>query len=157
MRCECRLADEHDLPELAQMRWDFSMEDPSRDPLVSREEFIDACVASRRDRYRSSDWFFWLATVPDVVVAHIFGGLVHAIPRPWRLEDRYGYMTNVYTRPDFRNQGIGSILLAHVVGWARRQDLALLIVSPSDRSVPFYSRQGFAWETDFMQFKSRDD
>ncbi|MEO7399084.1 MAG: GNAT family N-acetyltransferase, partial [Ilumatobacteraceae bacterium] len=55
-----------------------------------------------------------------------------------------GYMTNVYTAPDCRGQGIGSELLAQVTSWAHDNDLEMIIVWPSDRSVPFYARKGFA-------------
>ena len=42
-----------------------------------------------------------------------------------------------------RNKGIGSELMRHVKQWAQEHNLQLLIVSPSDASIPFYERAGF--------------
>ena len=49
----------------------------------------------------------------------------------------------MYAVPEARNSGIGSALLRHVTGWARERNLELLLLWPSDRSVPFYERAGF--------------
>jgi GNAT superfamily N-acetyltransferase len=64
-------------------------------------------------------------------------------------------MTNVYTRPDYRGQGIGRKLLAHVVEWARAENLELLLVWPSDESVGFFDRAGFQQIADGMQLELR--
>jgi N-acetylglutamate synthase-like GNAT family acetyltransferase len=42
-----------------------------------------------------------------------------------------------------RNSGVGSKLLAAVSEWARELELEMLIVWPSDASIPFYRRAGF--------------
>jgi predicted GNAT family acetyltransferase len=35
--------------------------------------------------------------------------LIHKVPRPGKSPDpRFGWVTNVYTHPDFRNQGLGT-------------------------------------------------
>jgi hypothetical protein len=34
-------------------------------------------------------------------------------------------------------------LLRGVIGWAKEEGLESLVVSPSDRSVPYYERAGF--------------
>ena len=39
------------------------------------------------------------------------------MPKPERLDDAYGYVTNVYTRSGYRGQGIGSELMERVVAW----------------------------------------
>lgn len=52
-------------------------------------------------------------------------------------------MTNVYAEPGVRNQGVGSLLMERVIGWARQQRLELLIVWPSERASSFYQRAGF--------------
>ena len=66
-------------------------------------------------------------------------------------------MTNVYTKPAYRNQGIGTTLMQQTLAWAKSQDMALLIVSPSERSIPFYRRAGFKDESEFMQATLRDE
>jgi GNAT superfamily N-acetyltransferase len=44
---------------------------------------------------------------------------------------------------EYRNQGIGRHLLGAVLGHARQHGFARVVLSPSERSVPFYRRAGF--------------
>jgi ribosomal protein S18 acetylase RimI-like enzyme len=53
------------------------------------------------------------------------------------------YLTNVYTRPNFRRQGIGAEVIRRAQEAARAADVELVIVWPSDASVEFYKRAGF--------------
>jgi ribosomal protein S18 acetylase RimI-like enzyme len=61
-------------------------------------------------------------------------------------------MTNVYTKPAYRQQGIGSTLIQHAIHWAKTEGLALMIVSPSDAAISFYRRAGFTSDKDFLQY-----
>lgn len=51
---------------------------------------------------------------------------------------------------------MGSALLDRVKAWAAERDLELLIVSPSERSVPFYARAGFGPDNEFRVLHLRD-
>lgn len=51
------------------------------------------------------------------------------------------YLTGVFTRPAFRDRGVGSELSRAVIDRARESQLHLLPVWPSQRSVPFYGAQ----------------
>ena len=59
-------------------------------------------------------------------------------PRQW------GYVANVYVVPGDRDRGIGRLLLDAVTAHADAHGFARLVLSPSERSVPFYERAGFA-------------
>src|SRR3712207_8062862 len=45
------------------------------------------------------------------IVSHIFIHKIDMIPRPCKIHDQFGYITNNYTKPDYRNKGIGSELI----------------------------------------------
>jgi ribosomal protein S18 acetylase RimI-like enzyme len=77
------------------------------------------------------------------------------VPKPNKLNDVLGYVTNVYTRPAYRGQGIGTQLMTHVLAWAREQDLESLIVWPSETSVGFYERAGFRGSPDMLEYGVR--
>jgi GNAT superfamily N-acetyltransferase len=77
------------------------------------------------------------------------------VPKPNKLDDALGYVTNVYTRPDYRGQGIGTQLMTHVLIWAREHDLESLIVWPSETSVGFYERAGFQGSPDMLEYAVR--
>jgi GNAT superfamily N-acetyltransferase len=132
-----RIATEFDLDALAQMRWDFRLEGSPGTPVHDRQSFLEACTAFLRQGLMSQRWVYWVAVCEGTIVSHVFVQRIEKVPKPNRLDDGFGYVTNVYTRPAYRGRGIGSELMAHVVEWAQAQDLECLLVGPSDTSVRF--------------------
>jgi GNAT superfamily N-acetyltransferase len=65
------------------------------------------------------------------------------MPRPDRLDSRWGYVGNMFVREDLRNRGIGSALLAAIVAESEARGYARLVLSPTERAVPLYHRAGF--------------
>ena len=65
------------------------------------------------------------------------------MPRAGRPDSRWGYISNMYVRPDCRNRGIGWALLTTLIGTADERGYARLVLSPSARALPFYRRAGF--------------
>ena len=49
----------------------------------------------------------------------------------------------MFVLPECRNAGVGHLLLAAVIAEAEAQHLERLVLSPSERSVPFYRSAGF--------------
>jgi GNAT superfamily N-acetyltransferase len=79
------------------------------------------------------------------IVSHMYLQLIHKVPRPGKFQDPYyGYVTNVYTCPDFRNQGIGSKIHIAMEKWSKEHEVEFLILWPSSDSVNFYARNGFS-------------
>jgi len=151
-----RLAIEEDFPQLAQMRWDFQVEDDAEKPIVEKAEFLEKCIGYLQKSSARGDWTFWIAEENGEIISQMFVHTIESVPRPARLENLWGYLTNVYTKPAFRGRGTGAQLLQKVKLWAAEQDFELLIVSPSDDSIKFYGREGFAEQTDFYQLRLRD-
>jgi len=151
-----RLATEGDVHALAEMRWDFRTETVVRVPAFTMEDFAAACAEFFRRALVEGHWACWLAEEDGRIISHLFIQRIRKIPNPFRLHGEFGYITNVYTRPAFRNQGIGSTLLEKVKEWAGQQDLELLILWPSDKSVNFYNRAGFSSEHEILQCRLRD-
>jgi GNAT superfamily N-acetyltransferase len=85
----------------------------------------------------------WLAELAgeSVGMATLFE--YRRMPRPGRLDSRWGYVGHMFVREDHRNKGIGSALLNALIDAASERGYARLTVSPTDRSVPFYRRAGF--------------
>ncbi len=150
-----RIATESDLDALAQMRWDFRLEESPGTPAHDRQSFLEACSAFLRQGLASQRWVYWVAVCEGTIVSHIFVQRIDKVPKPNRLNDGFGYVTNVYTTPAYRGRGIGSELMARVIQWAKAQDLECLLVGPSDASVRFYERAGFRWNEDLMQYTIR--
>ena len=85
------------------------------------------------------------------VIAHMAVQVHEGVPRPAVPIDRWGWLTDCYTIPGERNKGHGSRLLATIREWAAQEGFELLLVSPSEKSVPFYSRAGFGPAAEWLQ------
>jgi GNAT superfamily N-acetyltransferase len=100
---------------------------------------------------RLSDWLVsegdrrttWLAWAGDEAIGMASLFEYRRMPRPGRDDSRWGYLSNMFVRDEFRNQGIGSALLSAIVAAADERAYARIVLSPSERAVPFYARAGF--------------
>lgn len=146
-----RTADESDVVTLAEMRWEFQIEDNDYPPIVSKTEFVEVCSDFLRQGLIQKNWVYWIAVLEREIVSHIFVQRVRGIPRPFWLNNAYGYVSNVYTKPVYRRQGIGSQLMQQVLNWAKHQEIDVLIVSISEESVTFYERAGFTAKNEWME------
>ena len=132
------------------MRWDDST-DGGGPAAQAYEEFATDFAGFLHRALSSDRWSIWVAEVDGRLVAHIYLQIVVKVPRPGRFAARWGYVSAVYTVPEARNQGIGSRLLRGVIGWAKEEGLELVLLWPSERSVPFYERAGFVRSRDILE------
>jgi len=86
---------------------------------------------------------FWLAEMDGRPIGSMNLMVFERMPRPGRPPGRWGYLGNAFVLAGHRNQGIGQRLLDAVLGHAAGQGFVRVVLSPSDRSIPFYRRAGF--------------
>jgi len=142
-----------DIESLADLRWRLSTDDlPITNPL-ERKEFIAAFCSALPGIEACDRLVHFVAEREGQAIAALSIVKVMKIPRPGDIAGQWGYLTNVYTLPEFRSKGIGGGLLAAARSWAEAQKLELLIVWPSDRSYAFYERAGFRRESDPLTLK----
>lgn len=144
-----RLAVEEDLPQLAELRWAFRTElrPPAGviplKPVLPREVFLPACLEFLQRGLASGYWAFWVAEEDGEIISQVCIQKIDKIPRPIDLHPQMGYITNVYTRPAYRNQGIGAKLMTLASDWARSEGLESLVLWPAKGREAFYERAGF--------------
>ncbi len=148
-----RLAAPDDIESLADLRWRLSTGDLPTNTSLERKEFIAAFCSALPSIEACDSLVHFLAEREGQAIAALSIVKVMKIPRPGNIRGQWGYLTNVYTLPEFRNKGIGAGLLAAARNWAKAQQLELLLVWPSDRSYQFYERAGFRRETDPLTLK----
>ncbi len=85
----------------------------------------------------------WLAEAGGRLVGAMNLTVFERMPRPGRAAARWGYLGNAFVLAAYRNRGIGGQLLAAVLGHAREQGFARVVLSPTERAIPFYQRAGF--------------
>ena len=150
-----RAAGLRDVDALAQLRWDFRSEDDGETPCTSFAEFAIHYARFFNAGFASSERAYFVAELNGKLIGNIACHVVALVPRPCRLDDACGVITDNYVRPEHRDGGIGSALLSAAVDWARMRDLELVIVWPSDRARPFYARNGFSERTEIMEMVLR--
>jgi GNAT superfamily N-acetyltransferase len=137
---------------LAALRLDLAAED---EPGLRPREGFEAELASFvADGLGSGRWLIWAAEASGELVANVYLGLLEKVPHPKHPKRRIGYMTNVYTRPDRRGQGVGSAIVDEITKWAAANDVELITVWPSEASVDFYRRHGFAAPHDLLVWEA---
>jgi GNAT superfamily N-acetyltransferase len=139
-----RLARLDDIEQLVEMRRDFTFEDLGSTEAIGRPGYEEDCRAFLTDAITGGRWNIWVAEVEGEIVSHAYVALIDKVPRPTRETARIAYLTNVYTRPGFRRRGIGAEVVQLAQKAARQADVELIVVWPSNDSIEFYKREGFA-------------
>ena len=134
-----RLAGPDDLTALADLRrrWVTERQGPSDDPDFAHR-FADWFTAEARRRR------FWLAEVDQEAVGMVNRLHFERMPTPGRDAGRWGYLGNMFVVAEHRGRGVGRQLLDALVAHAEAEGLVRIVLSPSDRSIPFYRRAGFS-------------
>lgn len=141
---QIRLAEEEDIDQLIRMRWDFHNEySECRIGEDSYGLFYTECKIFLTEALRSRRWFIWVAVTEGRIASHIYLERIDKLPRPGRSSNSFAYMTNVYTLPEWRREGIGSRLLNAIELWSKEQVHEFIIVWPSEWSRSFYERNGY--------------
>lgn len=149
-----RTATAADAAELAELRWIWrTEEDPERGVREDRAAFVERFTRFMVGGAIDGRWTAWVAEDGDRIVSNIWIYRVPKVPSPGRTARDFGYVTNVYTRPEMRDRGVGADLLAAVTAWAHDVDLEMLIVWPSDRSAPWYQRSGFVPSEEMLELE----
>lgn len=133
-----RRAGDADLPAVAGLRREWTVE---RDGDRGDPDFEQRFAAwwARESARRIS----WLAEVDHRLVGMMNLAVFERMPRPGRAPSRWGYLGNAFVLAPHRNQGIGRQLLDALLGYASEHSFARVVLSPTDRAVPFYRRAGF--------------
>jgi GNAT superfamily N-acetyltransferase len=133
-----RLARDADVAELADLRRASTFE---RTP-ESDDEGYEERFASwyEQEAFRRLNW---LAEDDGRAVGMMNLVIFERMPRPGSDSGRWGYLANAYVRPDYRNQGIGARLIDAILAYADGRGFARVVLSPSQRAIPFYRRAGF--------------
>ena len=135
-----------ELPVLAELRWALCSDDEETDFPIDKARFTEQFLKIERELEAMGNLINFVAEKDAELIGVISLILVNKIPSPYEINGCWGYVTNVYVRPAYRNHGVGEKLLRFVKDQAIADKYELLVVWPSDRSYPFYKRAGFKSE-----------
>ncbi len=135
---QVRVATAADLPALTDLRraWTEERRGVGPDPSFA-ERFAAWFHAEAHQRT------FWLAEDETAAVGMVNLLRFVRMPGPGIDSAGWGYLGNLYVRPEHRDAGIGTRLLDALIAHADDVGLERIVLSPSERSVPLYRRSGF--------------
>lgn len=142
---DIRFAGERDFGQLAEMKWLHGAEDDidygehNLDG-VDKSEFTAQFVEFLK---ADSHYKIFVADDGGVIASAMFVCEIPKIPKPNGCAKSIAYLTNVYTRSEYRNRGIGTRLLEHIKNYLTERSCELVFAWPSDNSVNWYERNGF--------------
>lgn len=148
-----RIANETDYIELALMKWEHGAEDDidygehNLDG-VDKEDFIKEFVSFLRAH---REYEIVVAEEKGMVVSAMFVYLIPKLPKPNGNAKYIAYLTNVYTKKEYRNRGIGTQILNFIKSDLVKKKCELLFAWPSDNSIAWYQRNGFNGDNEIFE------
>lgn len=92
----------------------------------------------------------WVAEDDGVVVSTVFFCLCRFAPRFENPSGLVAYMTNVFTIPGYRRQGIVSKLITEAIDNLKAQGIGKILLHSSDMAKPMYESLGFVEGKNYM-------
>ena len=142
--------DDGDGAALAILRWTWRTASGEGDGMVFGDFLPDFVAWWRR---HAGSHQAWIATAGERPIGMAWLGQVDRLPSPGRPPRRGGVVQSVFVVEEHRDNGAGELLLAAVVAGAREHGMEWLVVHPTERSVPFYRRAGFAASDGLLELR----
>jgi GNAT superfamily N-acetyltransferase len=143
MNVTYRQATIYDVSQLSELRWSFKTEGLSPIEVHGKDHFLIECCKFLEQGLETGRWCCWLAQISNDIISNVFIQRIQKVPKPGKFLNEFGYLTNIYTKPEFRGQGIGAELVKRAQDWAKENDLEFLIVWPDTERLAWYQRLGF--------------
>lgn len=115
---------------------------------VDKEAFIEEFVSFLRT-HREYD--IVVAEDNGIVVSAMFVYLIPKPPKPNGNAKYIAYLTNVYTKKEYRNKGFGTQILNFIKSDLVKKKWELLFAWLSDNSIAWYQHNGFNGDNELFE------
>lgn len=123
-------------------------------PPEKLETFRAQSKATLHSMIEQNQYVGWLASPhdePERIVAGAGVTLRKVAPHPQKTADgkfeivsgRQAIIQNVYTEPDWRRHGLGTLLMKEIIAWSQKTGIESLVLHASDEGRPLYEKLGF--------------
>lgn len=151
---QIRLADEKDFLQLAELKWlhcaeddvdygEHNLDGANKDDFIL--EFTDFLKADKN--YKT-----FVVEEDNVIISAMSVYLIPKLPKPNGNAKYIAYLTNVFTKKEYRNNNVGTELLNFIKQYIANERGELIFVWPSANSVNWYVKNGFYQENEIFQF-----
>ena len=142
-----RLSIKEDIPLLIELR-KRQLIDEGQNPDVNMDQEL---VKFFNNHFADNTLVEWVAEEDGKIVgtaAILFFEFPPAFTNPSGIK---GYITNMFTVPEYRGQGLASELLKKVLDEARSRSVKNILLAASDMGKPVYKNVGFEEAGDWMK------
>lgn len=137
-----RKADINDIEKLVKIRLAYLNEDCNGLP-VELQNSIKEQLPQYYKEHIGTDFIAYIAEEKQDIVSSVFLVVIEKPANPHFLTGKIGEILNVYTKPDYRRQGIAGTLLKQAIEEAKGMNLSYLQLSASKDGYPLYKKLGF--------------
>ena len=142
------IANESNFTDLAKLRWEFKQKNTNYNI-----DFINHYYEYLKNEDKLGRLKVFISKSLKEIIGNINLVIIPKSPKPNSNMGYIGYITNTYVRPKFQNRGIGSSLLKNLTEHSKINQIELLFVWPSKKSIPFYERSNFKDNNDILENK----
>lgn len=140
-----RVATVDDVDALAGLRWLMETErHPEIEPTVDREAYFAAARASIGGEIARGAHIAFIAEAGGEVVSCAILIWWTMLPTLTDFHRSRGYVSSVYTKPEFRRRSVARQLMTNLMERAREMGVSRLILWASEMGRPLYLDLGFA-------------
>lgn len=147
----CRQATGADVEALAELRWQMSSERESSDG--SHEDYIGAFCKTVGDELARGTYRAWLAEADGTPVACAVLIWWPMPPTRDELHRRRGYVSSVYTRPEYRRLGLARTMMEMLLAEARDLGIRKVLLNSSTMGRQLYLNMGFQMNERVLEIK----
>jgi GNAT superfamily N-acetyltransferase len=127
------------------------------------ETFLAQSKETLRSMFEHDQYVGWLVSPqdqPENIVAGAGVILRRVAPHPQQVTNgqfeivsgRQAIIQNVFTDPEWRRRGLGTLLMKEIIAWSKKTGIESLVLHASDEGRPLYERLGFVTTTE-MRFR----
>ncbi len=136
-------AEVEDASLLAEMRLEMRRERETAVCAIPEEEFFNLNLAFFQTHIADGSFIAYLAWDADRAAA-CSGLSLQVHPPTYRNPTgKHGYITNIYTRPEWRRMGLAQKLVEELIEVAKREGCAQLFLNASPMGRALYEKMGF--------------
>ena len=140
---EYRKATIDDAEELALIRGIFLAESNNESSTVRIKEMEQKNLEYFKNGLKNEEFIAWIAVDDNRIIATSGISFSNVPPSLTVPDGRVAYIMNMYTRPEYRNQGIGSHLFKTVANEAISRNYKKLTLFATKAGRPLYEKYGF--------------
>ncbi len=153
-----RLCEKKDFIQLAEMKWLHCKEDDmdygeNNIKGADKQKFISEFIEFLN---QENEYKIFVTDEDDVIVSAMFVYVIPKVPKPNLQESCIAYLTNVFTKKEYRNKNIGTKMLEYIKNYLTKLNCELIIVYPSQQSINWYIRNGFSNVNEVFECKIID-